>query len=102
MVKPSAKPKAENVWSVLLCLYVLTAFKLTHGAIPSDVRFDVTDVGRTETAGQLIHPWKTVVLEAEYGGQWVVATAGGGRQTPLCGRIACRYGWVSVSFNSLA
>ncbi len=68
MVHDSVTSKARNVWFVL-CLFVCS---VAHGAIEPPVRFDVTDVGRPESTGRLLTPWKTVALEPEYGGQWVV------------------------------
>ncbi|MCP4450175.1 MAG: hypothetical protein GY809_01835, partial [Planctomycetes bacterium] len=69
MVRDSVTSKAENVWFVLWCLLVSS---VGRGAIVSPMRFDVTDVGKPEQMGRLLAPWKTVALDAEYGGQWVV------------------------------
>lgn len=35
--------------------------------------FDTQDTGEVNEIGRVISPWKTVPLDAEYGGQWVVA-----------------------------
>jgi hypothetical protein len=35
--------------------------------------FDTRDVGEVRDKGPLIEPWRTVTLDPEYGGEWVVA-----------------------------
>ena len=35
--------------------------------------YNTKDTGEVKHLGTVIPPWKTVALEAEYGGQWVVA-----------------------------
>jgi len=69
MVHTSVTSRVQTVWFSLWCLFVCT---VGHGAIVSPMRFEVTDVGKPEQKGRLLEPWKTVALEPEYGGQWVV------------------------------
>ncbi|MCF7975153.1 MAG: hypothetical protein K9N55_15170 [Phycisphaerae bacterium] len=72
MVNDSVKSKAKRA-GFILCVYVLSMCGSAHGEIGVNLRFDVTDVGKTESTGRLLKPWKTVALEPEYGGQWIVA-----------------------------
>jgi hypothetical protein len=72
MVNACTKSKA-TIAGFILCRYGLSICHLAYGKIGANLRFDVTDVGRTESMGRVLNPWKTVALEPQYGGQWVVA-----------------------------
>lgn len=41
---------------------------------PEALRLDVTDFGELSSAAPRIKPWKSVTLDSEYGGQWVLAS----------------------------
>ena len=65
----------ESVRQTILCLLVVFGFCTELCAKQeTPVYYDVKDVGEPKDKTSLIWPWKVVPLDAEYGGQWVVAS----------------------------
>ena len=57
-----------------LCLLVIFGFAYLTCASESQLpHFDIRDVSEPPAQVPLIQPWKIVLLDREYGGQWVVA-----------------------------
>jgi len=58
-------------------LFFVLASLCLYTALPAEendfIYFDTKDAGSPDSNVPLIQPWKTIVLEPEYGGQWVVA-----------------------------
>jgi hypothetical protein len=64
----------ELVRLMRMCLLVVFFFcTVLCAKQDSPVYYDVKDVGEPTDITSLIQPWKIVSLDAEYGGQWVVA-----------------------------
>jgi hypothetical protein len=58
----------------LLCVLIVPAFGTGACAeSESTLYFEVKDAGQANDEVPSIRPWKTVLLEPDYGGQWVVA-----------------------------
>ena len=66
---------SRRLWQTrLLRLGVVLVFCTPLGAGRSDsLYFDVKDVGEPDQRVPVIKPWRIVQLDADYGGQWVVA-----------------------------
>ena len=58
-------------WVHVLLLFVLSAFCCAKST--EFTYFDTQDVGTPDSSVPLIRPWKTVTLDPEYAGQWMVA-----------------------------
>jgi rhamnogalacturonan lyase-like protein len=54
-------------------IILLTTSLCLHAAEVKPKYFDHKDTGKVTALGTIIPPWKTITLDAEYGGQWVVA-----------------------------
>lgn len=64
----------ETARLTILCLLVVFGFcTVLCAKREGPVYYDVRDVGEPADKTSLIQPWKIVSLDAEYGGQWVVA-----------------------------
>jgi hypothetical protein len=64
----------ETARLTILCLLVVFGFcTVLCAKREGPVYYDVKDVGEPTTEVPFIEPWKVVSLDAEYGGQWVVA-----------------------------
>lgn len=64
----------ETARLTILCLLVVFGFcTVLCAKREGPVYYDVRDVGEPTDKTSLIQPWKIVSLDAEYGGQWVVA-----------------------------
>ncbi len=62
------------VWQI--AFYVLVVFSfciMLYAEQQRPVFYDVKDVGEPTGKMSLIRPWKVINLDAEYGGQWIVA-----------------------------
>ncbi len=73
-MKKDLRFRHRLLWLRLFCL--LVAFAVSPVSLAGEVQplyFDVKDVGKPGEEGPLIQPWKSVLLDREYGGQWVVA-----------------------------
>ena len=55
------------LWGICICLASANAES------PDFTCFDTKDVNEPQDSIQVISPWKTIDLDPEYGGQWVVA-----------------------------
>lgn len=78
-VASSARVPDETGWRSLLeprhailVIVVVGLLSLTAGAADRPL-FDTNDVGLAPSSVPMVKPWKTVPLDPEYGGQWVVA-----------------------------
>lgn len=63
-------------WLHCFVLCILAAFGFCpslHAKQNQPLYFDVKDIGEPAENVPVIEPWKIVALDAEYGGQWVVA-----------------------------
>lgn len=56
----------------MLIALIIGIFSATAGAA-EPLFFDVNDTGPTPAEVPLVKPWKTIPLDPDYGGQWVVA-----------------------------
>jgi len=64
----------ETARLTILCLLLVFGFcTVLCAKREGPVYYDVRDVGEPTDKTSLIQPWKIVSLDAEYGGQWVVA-----------------------------
>ncbi len=64
----------ETARLTILCLLVVFGFcTVLCAKREGPVYYDVKDVGEPAAEARFIEPWKVVPLDAEYGGQWVVA-----------------------------
>ncbi|MHC4214376.1 MAG: rhamnogalacturonan lyase family protein [Planctomycetota bacterium] len=64
----------ELIRLMRLCSLVVLFFCTVIFAKPKNpVYYDVKDVGEPTGKTSLIQPWKVISLDAEYGGQWVLA-----------------------------
>ena len=62
--------------SYMPLVYVLLSFVLSAFCCAKSNQFtyfDTEDVGKPDSNVPLIRPWKTVALDPEYAGQWMVA-----------------------------
>jgi len=64
--------RARVMW-VVAVVCGLAGRVVLLGAEVEPVYFDVVDTGSARVVGTRVEPWRTVVLDAAYGGQWVVA-----------------------------
>ncbi|MDT8302387.1 MAG: hypothetical protein RQ760_12945 [Sedimentisphaerales bacterium] len=65
----------EHVRLMRLCLWVAFGFcAMLCAKQKSPLYYDVKDVGGPTDTISLIQPWKIISLDAEYAGQWVVAS----------------------------
>ncbi|MBN1805612.1 MAG: hypothetical protein JW837_10205 [Sedimentisphaerales bacterium] len=64
----------KAVWLVALGLLVIFSLcAILHSRQKGPIFYDVRDVGEPTEKQSLILPWKIIYLDAEYGGQWIVA-----------------------------
>ncbi|MCP4611826.1 MAG: hypothetical protein GY845_24250 [Planctomycetes bacterium] len=65
----------EAAWLTSLCLLIVFGFCTVLCANQENpIYYDVKDVGEPKDTTSLIQPWKIIPLDAEYAGQWVVAS----------------------------
>jgi len=60
-------------WFVFCVLASVCLYTALHAKEIDFIYFDTKDVGKPDSKVPVIQPWKTIALEPQYGGQWVVA-----------------------------
>ena len=60
-------------WFVFCVLALAGPYTVLYAKENGFIHFDTTDLGKPDDKVPVIQPWKTIALEPQYGGQWVVA-----------------------------
>ena len=58
--------------TILLLAFMVVLSSVLTRAQESALRFDTSDHGEPGNRAPVIQPWKTIEIDPEYGGQWIV------------------------------